>query len=149
MEEGFIGSEFNFVGTRGSLHHSKPLTITQFYLLSKAGCSCFSIFFGEWKCKSLNLKAIVNFWPQHESAFSKNFVGLCHLTTTEEETNLAQQTQWTVLATINFFSGIYLFLTDLVFFTSFQGFINVTFMFWEFCGALWQVDVRMRQKWQA
>ena len=29
FEEAFIGSEFNFVGTEGSLHHSKPLTITQ------------------------------------------------------------------------------------------------------------------------
>ena len=28
--------------------------------------------------KSLNLKATVNFWPQHNSAFSKNSVGQCH-----------------------------------------------------------------------
>ena len=40
FEEAFIGSEFNFVGTEGSLHHSKPLTITQFSLLSQTARSC-------------------------------------------------------------------------------------------------------------
>ena len=33
FEEGFIGREFNFVGSEGSLHHSKPLTIPSFWLL--------------------------------------------------------------------------------------------------------------------